>query len=727
EYYFHLKLDTPMSYNYVPFDFDFEPPLAQVPDSMVFGILSTGTLADDVKPAGCELFIDNISLKGLSVQPAEFNGDFEQWQTFSLYVPQSWEKQSMDFDRFDRSTEAVQGKFALELKTISEYDGDSLVAKPGEISNGYWDESCQCQRGGMPFENTKDTLTFFYKYHPANDSAKAIVRLQFKREGDNVWYESVELEASDTYVQKNVLIEIYKYYAIPPDTVIVSIMSTDWEDRELSFVGSHLWIDNMHFRSEFYVPPVKDPSDPNLEIPNGGFEYWETKGYEYPLNYPYNTNTILGIDFNLEPSVFKTNDAVQGNWALNMITRKYHEELMTGFVLNADPNEDIEKWHGGFPINEAPTGINLHYKYFPQGNDTAVVLLAFSKEGQNLGTYVYPLTEGTRYTLADSLSYTLFDTILNPPLAQVPDSFILGFASSNVMTETYVEGSELFIDKVSFTGISAQPAQLNGDFEAWVEESIEKPLSWSSPFGTEGVFKTTEAFAGSYALELHTLFIEVEMGSYSVPGMLMSGSWNSESIEGSLPIWNLTDTLLFYYKYQPANPVDSAIFSVFLLSGEDMVNARSRYLVASDTYTLVEIPLEAQNEYWLPDNMIIMASSSLTENSDSSFAGAVLTLDEIHLKTRGWTIDIMPEPLQELEAFVYPNPGRAKVFISDPGHKYRQISIYTLTGQLILHQYKAEDQNLLELDLSGQPEGLYLIKLSSGEDKVLLKYMLRKD
>ena len=295
------------------------------------------------------------------------------------------------------------------------------------------------------------------------------------------------------------------------------------------------------------------------------------------------------------------------------------------------------------------------------------------------------------------------------------------------MTETYVEGSELFIDKVSFTGISAQPAQLNGDFEAWVEESIEKPLSWSSPFGTEGVFKTTEAFAGSYALELHTLFIEDEMGSYSVPGMLMSGSWNSESIEGSLPIWNLTDTLLFYYKYQPANPVDSAIFSVFLLSGEDMVNARSRYLVASDTYTLVEIPLEAQNEYWLPDNMIIMASSSLTENSDSSFAGAVLTLDEIHLKTRGWTIDIMPEPLQELEAFVYPNPGRAKVFISDPGHKYRQISIYTLTGQLILHQYKAEDQNLLELDLSGQPEGLYLIKLSSGEDKVLLKYMHRKD
>ncbi|MDD2559067.1 MAG: T9SS type A sorting domain-containing protein, partial [Bacteroidales bacterium] len=544
-------------------------------------------------------------------------------------------------------------------------------------------------------------------------------------EGEYVWYEEAELEPSDTYVQKDILIEIYKYYAIPPDTVIVSILSTDWEDRDPSFVGSHLWIDNMHFRSEFYVPPVKDPTDPNPEIPNGGFEYWETKGYDYPLNYPYNTNTILDVDLNLEPSVFKTNDAVQGNWALNMINRKYYEELMTGFVLNANPSEDFEKWHGGSPINEAPTGISLYYKYYPQGSDTAVVLLAFSKEGQNLGTYAFPLTAAS--------SYVLFDTILDPPLLQVPDSFILGFASGNAMTETYVEGSELFIDKVTFTGLYAQPVDLNGDFEAWVEKRIEKPLSWSSPYGVEGgVLKTTEAFAGSYAVELHTQLVEEEEDYYSMPGMLFSGSWITAGFEGGLPIWNLTDTLFFYYKYQPANPLDSAVFSVFFLLGNSLVDAPTRYLGATDTYTLVEIPF-SQDEmptlaYWIePDNIVIMASSSIPQNSDSSFAGAVLTLDEIHLKTRGWTIDLSPEPLKEVQAALYPNPSRGKVFVSDPGQEFKQISVYTLTGQLIINQDKATDQNLTELDLSGQPEGIYLIKLSSDVDKVLLKLMLRNE
>jgi hypothetical protein len=46
---------------------------------------------------------------------------------------------------------------------------------------------------------------------------------------------------------------------------------------------------------------------------------------------------------------------------------------------------------------------------------------------------------------------------------------------------------------------------------------------------------------------------------------------------------------------------------------------------------------------------------------------------------------------------------------------------------LIINQDKATDQNLTELDLSGQPEGIYLIKLSSDVDKVLLKLMLRNE
>lgn len=77
---------------------------------------------------------------------------------------------------------------------------------------------------------------------------------------------------------------------------------------------------------------------------------------------------------------------------------------------------------------------------------------------------------------------------------------------------------------------------------------------------------------------------------------------------------------------------------------------------------------------------------------------------------------VYSEMLSDIEVRIYPNPteGLLTVEIRNlPDKQTADILLYNLSGKLITMRNKIE--NFVEVDLSSQPAGIYLLKIVSGE------------
>lgn len=150
-------------------------------------------------------------------------------------------------------------------------------------------------------------------------------------------------------------------------------------------------------------------------IPNGNFETWTSGTYSYPQNFPYNSNgenawEILtnSVSFNL----IKTSESYHGTYAVQLSTLVAGNDTIFGYFINSQPNGDnFSDWTGGLPYTQQPTGIKGYYKYNVAANDSATVIVIFSKNGYNIGSYVYNI--GGIHS-----SYTPFNFTFNPPLSE---------------------------------------------------------------------------------------------------------------------------------------------------------------------------------------------------------------------------------------------------------------------------------------------------------------------
>ena len=251
--------------DYELFDFSFSPALTQTPDSVIFAAI----LVSENGIPGSVLKIDSISFTGVNTQPDLLNGDFETWQDYTIHTPGNWYIEN----GASRTTEAYSGNYAIKLNTYLGQDNGVDKARPGRISTGYYLDNCNencIEQGGYPYTNQIDTLVFYYKYTPSgNDSAQ--VSLNFKKNGNNIFFVAVDLHSSATFQQVEIPFEVWQ----SPDSVIVDIQSSNWEDSLVSFVGSELIVDNIYFKSQGEPTGLFNYKNSNgiQIIPNPAFDF----------------------------------------------------------------------------------------------------------------------------------------------------------------------------------------------------------------------------------------------------------------------------------------------------------------------------------------------------------------------------------------------------------------------------------------------------------------------
>jgi hypothetical protein len=289
--------------SYTLFHYTFNPALTVTPDSVILGFISSGVGSNGPHGiAGEVLKIDSVSFTGVSSQPVLMNGDFESWQTQTFNKPVSWNVPNGSESGVNQTTDAAKGNYAVELTTILGNQNNNTAAQPGWVSTGYYDNNCSgnCEHGGYPFANQIDTIAFYYKYTPVHPTDSAMVNVNFKKNGSFFGGNTIYLTSQTSYQY----VEYPFNLGQTPDSVIVDILSSQWQDTLLSYVGEDLKIDEIHFKSQPLhtnifnykndntISIFPNPSDGMFQIKDLGFnmqsvEIFNTLGEEV-----YSTNSI---------------------------------------------------------------------------------------------------------------------------------------------------------------------------------------------------------------------------------------------------------------------------------------------------------------------------------------------------------------------------------------------------------------------------------------------------
>ncbi|HQH19198.1 MAG TPA: T9SS type A sorting domain-containing protein [Bacteroidales bacterium] len=442
-----------------------------------------------------------------------------------------------------------------------------------------------------------------------------------------------------------------------------------------------------------------------LSIPNGDMEKWDSLTYSYPTYYIEHSNQQT-ISNNLPINCEKTTDAFHGNSALKLTSVANQKDTMFGYISNGNTQDDVALWHGGAPISEKPTGIRGYYKSDIPAGDSALILASFSLNGTQVGMYYYKLY-GTHTT------YTLFDYTFNPPLSVTPDSVLFAVTSGDAFTEHTIPGSMIIIDSVSLKGITNQPIKLNGDFELWNTNKDYIPKNfYTENLSKSGVIRSTDAYKGKYATELITILSDKENKARSSKigtGYYVEVANNQWELQGGFPYSQQIDTLIFWYKYTPQSNDTASIQCNFRKNGAQ-IHGVGQFILASATYKLMEIPF---NIGQVPDTVVIEFQSSIWTDSLPSFVGSKLIIDEVYFKSQYVSTKI--ENYYEYAIIqIHPNPSKG-IFKVVSTIKNPTIEITNIIGERVYSEKNTSANSNIILDLSNQPKGLYLLKIT-GED-----------
>lgn len=193
-------------------------------------------------------------------------------------------------------------------------------------------------------------------------------------------------------------------------------------------------------------------------IPNGTFENWNSTSYNDPNG--WNNGNLRDIQRLGMASITRVTG--YSGFALRIQTNIIGSDTSDSYIINTDnPCSDPDQWTGGVPYSQQPTAITGYYRYNLPGNDSALLIVIFRKNGIHIGDN-FIMIRGT----GSQLTFVPFSF---PVICSgTPDSIIIAATSSNKMTNLGIQnGSFLELDNLGFAG--ATQAIPDGTFENWTD------------------------------------------------------------------------------------------------------------------------------------------------------------------------------------------------------------------------------------------------------------------
>lgn len=355
------------------------------------------------------------------------NGGFEDWQTSSISNPTGSVSSNTELlQRFGvsstpsitKSTDAHQGSFAAKLQT-NIYGQDTMFGYIvfGKVGNNGPD-------GGFPYTQKPDSITGWFKSDfGTNDSG--LILVMFKLNGNYISQGLFYLKGvHSSYTRFSFPLNLPIGFAC--DTVLIGFTSSDAFTDYVPKPGSWLILDQVAFTGTGITQ----------QVPNSNFELWTSTSFETPTDWFATFSDTMA--FQIE----KTTDHFKGNYAAKLITYYIDSTRSINFTTNGIIGEG--GFSGGKPYNNVLDTVCGYYKYYPQGADTAQVIVILKKNGVMINMIGLPLFANTQYTYFQFPVYS----------AVQPDTMIVIINSSVWESKPENDGSILYIDELQ---LKSQP------------------------------------------------------------------------------------------------------------------------------------------------------------------------------------------------------------------------------------------------------------------------------
>lgn len=210
------------------------PPLAN-PDTVLIGAASSNAFVSNGIP-GSMLQLDNLAFTGVSVQPTQMNGSFENWTAINTSTPLNWGTAG---DMTYQTTDAHSGSYALMMSSFAYGPG---APSPSYATNGTF-PPFSGPIGGRPYTLMTDTLCGWYKFTSVGVDS-ATIGVQLSNNGSSVGGAFLGLPP----------VSVYTFFSVPfssftaPDT-LMAIFASSYDDISMSNVGSVLKVDDLYLKS----------------------------------------------------------------------------------------------------------------------------------------------------------------------------------------------------------------------------------------------------------------------------------------------------------------------------------------------------------------------------------------------------------------------------------------------------------------------------------------------
>ena len=439
-------------------------------------------------------------------------------------------------------------------------------------------------------------------------------------------------------------------------------------------------------------------------IVNGGFNNWNQTQFKVP-----NKWMIIG---NVSLDSSKTAGNARGIQLSNSLSNKTISYALE--VGAAYPNV----LNGGYPISGTPTSIKINYNSSALGNDTAVVIVGFTK-----GVDPMPMILQQFYLFADASgsgdnSITVPLTYFHVIPGLVADSAFIYIASSAAAGTPNSSGS-ISIYNISFPDGKTAPTA-NLDFESWGGLSVLKPSSWYTSLDAyeekvgkiaglqQFALQSTSARTG-YAVILKQRPVVMQTGTEILPAWMITQNPSYSVGAMDLPSFNVDKRYMSLRGYWKGSlsagdrvSVMVNFFDADTLVGSAMFSQNSALSVPAN-YTLF-----SENIIWVPGYTSTPQKATVGAFlTDSTFqfasaASSLIYLEDLSLDMNSTKINPV---LSNIGITLFPNPSSGDFSIRST-QPIKRISMINTVGQVV---YQTQVDGLNEVNCS----------IPAGESKLL--------
>lgn len=420
-------------------------------------------------------------------------------------------------------------------------------------------------------------------------------------------------------------------------------------------------------------------------ISNGGFENW----YQETLfGNPEFWQSSNNIAFYGTPTVVESNDAQDGLTSAEIRSVPIGQDTLGGYIFHGDAVTGA-----GIPYSSNFEAVSFQYKSNLALGDTLYMILIRYNSGTMVGYQVVPAAYGIANVWTPNLLYV--GNVLM-------DELFIGFTMNSPYGGTTAPGSWARIDNVQMLAGGAPVTNVpNPSFENWQYTTVEEAQDWYSlnyflgAYGLENATKTTDAYAGSYAMQMNT----IDTGTDTIASILSLAPINLfDGTPFNNAPYNGTPTLFSgAYKYIGQNGDQCGISITFFENGipigihTELFSTQANYTPFASALSIAGTPDSIQFVVYSGDN-----------------PGSVLKLDELQFSGGG--VGVFDEHLPEFALF--PNPAHSEAWLVLPNDQSYRVQLFAPDGRLV--QEWPEMHGKLRFDVSEFAPGVYSVQISDG-------------